>query len=94
MSNLLCIEIPKDEYAGMIYVRLVTGEALLIQNYEHSTFQFNLENNKYILFDTAGYIKRIDPPTDEHGILCVLTDDGWMENIGIKTDQIIFYHYI
>lgn len=94
MSNLLCIEIPKDEPAGMIFVRLATGEALLVQNYEYQTFQFDLENNKYILFDTAGYIKRVDPPTDEHGALYILTDDGWIENIGIKTELITFYHYI
>ena len=94
MSNLLCIEIPQDEPAGMIYVHLATGEALLIQNYEYSTFQFDLENNKYIEFDIVGYVKQVEPSTDEHGTLYILTDDGWMENIGIKTKLITFYHYI
>ena len=94
MGKLLCIEIPKDEHAGMIFIRLSTGEALLVQNCEYSTFKFDLENSKYILFDAVGYIKNVEPPTDNHGELYFLTDGGWIENFGIRVDTIATYRYL
>lgn len=98
MGKLLCLEIPVDESANMIQVMLRNSDdeidSILVQHCSKSDFQFALENNKYITFDSLAYIASTECLTDEHCWLFKLVEPGWIENVGFKIDRIISYRYL
>ena len=93
MNNLLCIEIPKDEKAGMICISLDNEDIILVKDYTPSDFKFALENFKFIEFDSVALVKSVDPPTDDHGWVYAIEGD-WYSNVGYKVDMITSYYYI
>ena len=102
MGKLLCVEIPKNEEVGMILVRLDGNHGtnkftdIIVRNCDRPGFQFALENNKYIIFDSIAYVKSITPPTEDHGIIIELdgVNGDWIENVGYRIDLIRMYQYL
>lgn len=98
MSKLLCLDIPKGEKGGFIYIKLRTPDnkiqSILVCDMLFGEFENRLEKNKFITFESVAYVKSIEIPTDEHGAIIAIDDCGWVTDVGFKVDLIVSYCYI
>lgn len=98
MSKLICLEIPKGEKGYYIHIKLRTPDNklqdILARDILTCEFENHLEMDKFITFESIAFVKSIEPPNDEHGVIITIDDSGWVANVGFKVDLIESYHYI